>query len=117
VAREITVAEPPAVGAAAPSLEAGEGPPRRAFASLSSIPAGIRRRSASCKRVLHLFAVLGWDKSIEFVRHHQERIGREPIIGVHNLAALGKDGTQGCPGRRQWRPRGLTADGAMRRGK
>jgi hypothetical protein len=37
--------------------------------------------------------VLGREKSIEFLRHHQERIGREPIIAVHDLAELGKDGT------------------------
>jgi hypothetical protein len=37
--------------------------------------------------------VLGREKSIEFLRdHHKERIGREPIIAVHDLAALGKGG-------------------------
>jgi hypothetical protein len=37
--------------------------------------------------------VLGRDKSIDFLRRHQERIGREPIIAVHDLAALRKDRT------------------------
>ena len=37
--------------------------------------------------------VLSKDQSIEFIRHHQERIGREPIIAVHDLAAMGQSGT------------------------
>jgi len=37
--------------------------------------------------------VLSKDQSIEFMRHHQERIGREPIIAVHDLAAMDKSGT------------------------
>lgn len=37
--------------------------------------------------------VLSKDQSIEFIRHHQERIGREPIIAVHDLAAMGESGT------------------------
>jgi hypothetical protein len=37
--------------------------------------------------------VLGRDKSIAFLRHHPERFGREPIIAVHDLAALRKDGS------------------------
>jgi hypothetical protein len=37
--------------------------------------------------------VLGREKSIEFLRHHQERIGREPIIAVHDMAELRTDGT------------------------
>src|SRR5215469_7889549 len=30
--------------------------------------------------------VLGKEKSIEYMRHHQERIGHDPIIAVHDLA-------------------------------
>jgi hypothetical protein len=37
--------------------------------------------------------VLSKEQSIEFIRHHQERIGREPIIAVHDLAAMGESGT------------------------
>jgi hypothetical protein len=37
--------------------------------------------------------VLSKEQSIEFMRHHQERIGREPIIAVHDLAAIDKSGT------------------------
>ena len=37
--------------------------------------------------------VLSKEQSIEFIRHHQERIGREPIIAVHDLAAMGQSGT------------------------
>jgi len=37
--------------------------------------------------------VLSKEQSIEFIRHHQDRIGREPIIAVHDLAAMGASGT------------------------
>jgi hypothetical protein len=37
--------------------------------------------------------VLDRDKSIAFLRHHPERFGREPIIAVHDMAELRKDGT------------------------
>jgi hypothetical protein len=37
--------------------------------------------------------VLGREKSIEYLRHHQERIGHDPIIAVHDLAAIGDTGT------------------------
>ena len=37
--------------------------------------------------------VLSKEQSIEIIRHHQERIGREPIIAVHDLAAMDKSGT------------------------
>jgi hypothetical protein len=36
--------------------------------------------------------VLGRDKSIEFLRQHQSRIGREPIIAVHDMAEMGSKG-------------------------
>ena len=37
--------------------------------------------------------VLGKEKSIEYMRHHQERIGHDPIIAVHDLAAMDDTGT------------------------
>jgi hypothetical protein len=37
--------------------------------------------------------VLSREQSIEFQRHHGSRIGRDPIIAVHDLAALDKSGT------------------------
>jgi hypothetical protein len=37
--------------------------------------------------------VLSKEQSIEFVRHHPDRIGREPTIAVHDLAAMGESGT------------------------
>ena len=37
--------------------------------------------------------VLSKEQSIEFIRHHQDRIGREPIIAVDDLAAMGESGT------------------------
>jgi len=37
--------------------------------------------------------VLSREQSIEFIRHHPERIGREPTIAVHDLAAMGETGT------------------------
>ena len=37
--------------------------------------------------------VLSREQSIEFIRHHPERIGREPSIAVHDLAAMDKSGT------------------------
>jgi hypothetical protein len=37
--------------------------------------------------------VLSREQSIEFVRRHQDRIGREPLIAVHDLAAMRESGT------------------------
>jgi hypothetical protein len=37
--------------------------------------------------------VLSKEQSIEFQRHHGTRIGRDPIIAVHDLAAMDKSGT------------------------
>jgi hypothetical protein len=37
--------------------------------------------------------VLSREQSIEFVRHHPDRIGREPTIAVHDLAAMSESGT------------------------
>jgi hypothetical protein len=37
--------------------------------------------------------VLSREQSIEFIRHHQDRIGREPLIAVHDLAAMSESGT------------------------
>jgi hypothetical protein len=37
--------------------------------------------------------VLGREKSIESLRHHDEQIGHDPIIAVHDLAAMQDTGT------------------------
>jgi hypothetical protein len=37
--------------------------------------------------------VLGREKSIEYLRHHEERIGHDPIIAVHDLTAMDETGT------------------------
>jgi hypothetical protein len=37
--------------------------------------------------------VLSRQQSIEFMRHHQERIGLDPIIAVHDLALMDQSGT------------------------
>jgi hypothetical protein len=42
--------------------------------------------------------VLSHEKSIEFMRRHGSRIGRDPIIAVHDMQALGKGGTGGFHG-------------------
>ena len=42
--------------------------------------------------------VLSREKSVEFMRRHGSRIGRDPIIAVHDMRALGKDGTVGFHG-------------------
>ena len=36
--------------------------------------------------------VLDRDKSIAFLREHPEQFGREPMIAVHDMAAIRKDG-------------------------
>jgi len=42
--------------------------------------------------------VLSREKSVEFMRRHGSRIGRDPIIAVHDMHALGKGGTVGFHG-------------------
>jgi hypothetical protein len=42
--------------------------------------------------------VLSRERSIEFMRRHGSRIGRDPIIAVHDVQALGKGGTAGFHG-------------------
>jgi hypothetical protein len=42
--------------------------------------------------------VLNREKSVEFMRRHGSRIGRDPIIAVHDMQALGKSGTVGFHG-------------------
>jgi hypothetical protein len=37
--------------------------------------------------------ILSREQSIEFIRRHQDRIGREPLIAVHDLAAINQSGT------------------------
>jgi len=42
--------------------------------------------------------VLSREKSIELARRYGSRIGRDPIIAVHDMAALERDGTTGFHG-------------------
>ena len=42
--------------------------------------------------------VLSREKSVEFMRRHGSRIGRDPIIAVHDMQALNKGGTTGFHG-------------------
>jgi hypothetical protein len=42
--------------------------------------------------------VLSREKSVEFMRRHGSRIGRDPIIAVHDMQALNKRGTSGFHG-------------------
>jgi hypothetical protein len=42
--------------------------------------------------------VLSREQSIEFQRHHGSRIGRDPIIAVHDMDALDKGGASGFHG-------------------
>ena len=42
--------------------------------------------------------VLSREKSIEFMRCHGSRIGRDPILAAHDMQALGKGGTAGFHG-------------------
>jgi len=42
--------------------------------------------------------VLSREQSIAFQRHHASRIGRDPIIAVHDMEALDKGGTVGFHG-------------------
>jgi hypothetical protein len=42
--------------------------------------------------------VLSREKSVEFMRRHGSRIGRDPIIAVHDMHALNKGGTAGFHG-------------------
>ena len=42
--------------------------------------------------------VLSRERAIEFMRRHQSRIGRDPIIAVHDLAAMDESGTTGFHG-------------------
>ena len=42
--------------------------------------------------------VLSREKSVEFMRRHGSRIGRDPIIAVHDMHAISKGGTSGFHG-------------------
>jgi hypothetical protein len=42
--------------------------------------------------------VLSREKSVEFMRRHGSRIGRDPIIAVHDMQAMSKAGTNGFHG-------------------
>jgi hypothetical protein len=42
--------------------------------------------------------VLGREKSVEYMRYHQARIGHDPILAVHDLAAINGKGINGFHG-------------------
>jgi hypothetical protein len=99
---ETGVTELPAVTAAATMPEGGDSPASPRFRIFIVDPGwdspAHRVLQANFGLIRQLqkddpIYVLGRDKSIAFLRHHQERIGREPLIAVHDLLALRKDGT------------------------
>ena len=98
--QEIVVAEPLAVAAAGP--EGGVSPASPRFRIFIVDPGwdspAHRVLQANFGLIRELqkddpIYVLGRDKSIAFLRDHPERFGREPIIAVHDMAAMRKDGT------------------------
>jgi hypothetical protein len=107
VAQEVAVAEPPAHVEQAASRETGETPHAPRF-RIFIVDTGW---NSPAHKILHEnFAlirdlqkdeeiyVLSREKSIEVARRYGSRIGRDPIIAVHDLAALDKDGTAGFHG-------------------
>jgi hypothetical protein len=105
----LTTVEAGAVRAARPSAmhENGEPPVPSRF-RIFIVDSGW---NSAARRVLHEnFAlirdlqkddpiyVLSREKSVEFMRRHGSRIGRDPIIAVHDMQALNKGGTTGFHG-------------------
>ena len=59
------------------------------------LPARLRSRAICWSGALQKedpIYVLSREQSIAFTRHHPDRIGKEPTIAVHDLAALGESG-------------------------
>ena len=99
---ETVVDEPLAVTASAPILESMASPPSRRFRIFIVDPCwdspAHRVLQANFGLIRELqkddpIYVLDRDQSIAFLRAHPERFGREPIIAVHDMAAMRKDGT------------------------
>lgn len=108
-------AAPHLSGAAVPQVQSGQPedpgtqePPRGPRFRIFIVDAGW---NSAARRVLHenfvlirdlqkddpIF-VLSREKSIEFMRRYGSRIGRDPIIAVHDMWALGRSGTDGFHG-------------------
>ena len=105
--KKAVVTEPPAEAAQTPSLETEERPATPRF-RIYIVDSGWN--SPARRVLLENFAlirglqkddpiyVLTPEESIEFQRHHGRRIGADPIIAVHDMAALEKGGTSGFHG-------------------
>ena len=91
-----------------PAIERGGGPSADSRFRIFIVDSGW---NSAARRVLHdNFAliqdlqrddpiyVLSREKSVEFMRRHGSRIGRDPIIAVHDMQALSRGGTNGFHG-------------------
>jgi len=105
--REAGVSDPPIQAVPAP-ISGNEKPPAASRFRIFIVDSGWN--SAARRVLLENFAlirdlqkedpiyVLNRERSIEFMRRHGSRIGRDPIIAVHDMQALGKGGTTGFHG-------------------
>ena len=105
--REAGVSDPPIQTVPAP-ISGNETPPAASRFRIFIVDSGWN--SAARRVLLENFAlirdlqkedpiyVLNRERSIEFMRRHGSRIGRDPIIAVHDMQALGKGGTTGFHG-------------------
>src|SRR5208283_385929 len=107
VLQERAVIEPPVQSGHAPSPEAEE-PPGPARFHIFIVDSGWN--SAAHRVLVENFGllrnlqkddpiyVLSPEQSITFQRRHGSRIGRDPIIAVHDMDALDRGGTSGFHG-------------------
>ena len=105
--QEAGVSDPPIQAVPAP-ISASEEPPAGSRFRIFIVDSGWN--SPARRVLLENFAlirdlqkedpiyVLNRERSIEFMRRHGSRIGRDPIIAVHDMQALGKGGTAGFHG-------------------
>jgi hypothetical protein len=67
----------------------------------NSVARRVLRHNFALIRRLHkedLIYLLSRKRSAEFIRRHRSLIGRDPIIAVHDLTAMGRRGTAGFHG-------------------
>jgi hypothetical protein len=102
VPEETVVGEPPDLPAQAPRPESGASPASPRFRIFIIDPCWASPAHRVLQENFGLIRelqkddpiyVLDRDKSIAFLRDYPERFGREPIIAVHDMAAMRKDGT------------------------
>src|SRR6516225_10610822 len=108
--REAGVSDPPIQTVPAP-ISGNEKPPAASRFRIFIVDSGWN--SAARRVLLENFAlirdlqkedpiyVLNRERSIEFMRRHGSRIGRDPIIAVHDMQALNKGGTASFHGFRR----------------